>query len=103
MPRIRTINLDDGLQLAIAPLSYAEVDKYVKETAAMAERKASAEEFTGRLFRIVSEALNKPDQRFGGAPQWDVARVKRELDRPSIDKLHAEVLAMSGLSRAAEI
>ena len=95
MPRIRTIDLD-GLQLAVAPMSYCETEKYVGESKGM-----SPEEFTARVFRIVADSLNRPDERDGGAPQWDVARVKRELDRPSIEKIHAEVLAMSGLSSAA--
>jgi hypothetical protein len=56
------------------------------------------EEFTARMFRIVAEALNLPEQRNGGAPRWDVARVRRELDRPSIDRLHGAILTMSGLS-----
>ena len=98
MPRVRDVTLD-GLTMKISPLTYDEVEEYIKSGKAMLAKdpKPTDEEWAMRSLNSVCIALNKAS---GNGNTWDPKKLTGEVDMVMINKLYAEFMEMSGLTTA---
>lgn len=109
MPRIRKVVMDgaevtdmNGKALEISPMSLDELDEYLAENKKLRAKEPpmTVEDWTERAWNNVCKALNKPQIARGTiTPEnsWSIKRLRAELDIPTINKIHADFLEMSGL------
>jgi len=96
MPRIRILTLDN-LQFPIAPMTYDEMEAYLKQITDLKAQDPDPKTFAAITLDTVVEALNRAGSKSSDGEVYTRAKLTHEIDSGSINELYAEILKMSGI------